>query len=95
MGTVHGQQVVCKESALGVKGLVVEALDVPGPEFTTVAGAPKARRLASGFTGPDGSFWLAFDDKAEGQPGPINLLVAVSGPEESHQDPTPLRDRFI
>ncbi|SCZ01318.1 hypothetical protein [Microvirga guangxiensis] len=89
MSTVHGQ-VVCKESGLGVKGLVVAALDVPGPELTTtVTVLSKTRRLASGFTGADGTFLLAFD-KTEGESEPINLLVIVSGPEVADQETAPL-----
>ncbi|MGY3147722.1 hypothetical protein ACVWYQ_004721 [Bradyrhizobium sp. USDA 3397] len=89
MGTVHGQ-VICKESALGVKGLVVEAIDIPAAELsTTHTTFPRAKRLASGFTGVDGSFVLTFGKAADEQE-PVNLLVAVSGPEEADQVSTPL-----
>jgi len=92
MGTVHGQ-VVCKESALGIKGLVVEALDVPDAELAATptgrTALPRVRRLSSGFTREDGGFVLTFGE-AEEQPEAINLLIVVSGPEETNGEPTPL-----
>ena len=48
--------------------LVVEALDVPGPEITTsLASLPKTRRLASGLTDLEGSFRLTFETP-QGEP---------------------------
>ena len=88
MGPVHGQ-VVCKESALGSKASLSKRSTSRDPNSQPLS-LPSRRPGASRQASQAQMAVSPHFGKAEGESEPINLLLAVSGPEETDQGPTRL-----